>query len=92
MVSCGVRSAAKALIRPLAWELPYAESAALEKKKKKKSPNSSARSLRRGGLQWQNPNSAPPRGSAGRRDGAQKELKGGNSCHGSAVSEPNYHP
>ena len=30
------RSAAMALIRPLAWELPYAAGAALKKKKKKK--------------------------------------------------------
>jgi len=48
-VSCGVgcrcgsdllwlwhRLAAVALIRPLAWELPYAAGAALKKKKKKK--------------------------------------------------------
>ena len=35
-VSCGVRLAVAALIRPLAWELPYAAGVALRSKKKKK--------------------------------------------------------
>ena len=33
---CGVRPAAAAPIRPLAWELPYAAGAALKREKKKK--------------------------------------------------------
>ena len=35
-MSCGCRLAAAAPIRPLAWDLPYAASAALKKKRKKK--------------------------------------------------------
>ena len=36
MLWLGCRPAAMALIRPLAWELPYAKSAALKRPKKEK--------------------------------------------------------
>ena len=45
------RPAAVALIRPLAWELPYAESAALKSKKKKKKKKKKRKSSGRS-IQW----------------------------------------